>query len=120
MKINVRISGKTLPAMLEDNETAQDFASLLPLTLSMADLFGREKYAKLPKALSTKGRRTKTYDVGEIAYWSPSHDLAIYYQQDSESIPSPGIIRLGKIDGGAEEFNVPGSVKVTIEAAKQG
>jgi hypothetical protein len=37
---------------LADNPTARDFASVLPLNVSMKDLFGREKYGDLPKALS--------------------------------------------------------------------
>jgi hypothetical protein len=118
MKINIKVGGKILTATLADNATAQDFVSVLPLKVSMNDLFGREKYVNLPKALSEKGSRTKRYDVGEIEYWSPSHDLAIYYRRDGESIPSPGIIPIAKIDGGAEAFNVSGSVKVTIELAK--
>ena len=63
-------------------------------------------------------RAPNWYEVGDVAYWSPSHDLAIYYHQDGESIPSPGIIPIAKIDGGAEAFNVPGSVKVVIELAE--
>jgi hypothetical protein len=84
----------------------------------MKDLFGREKYANLPKALSENGPRTTSYEVGDIAYWSPAHDVAIYYKQGGESIPSPGIIPIAKIDAGAEAFNVPGSLKVMIEIAK--
>jgi hypothetical protein len=118
MKINIRIANKVVTATLVDNKTARDFISLLPLNLSMDDLFGREKFGHLPKALSEKGPRTHSYQVGDIAYWSPAHDLAIYYRQDGESIPSPGIIPIGKIDAGTEAFNVPGSVKVTIELAK--
>ena len=118
MKINIKVAGKTLTATLTDNETATDFIALLPLNLSMDDLFGREKYANLPKALSQEGPRRHSYEVGDIAYWSPAHDVAIYYRQDNESIPSPGIIPIGKIDAGTEAFNVPGSVKVTIELAK--
>ena len=118
MKINIKIGGKILTATLADNATARDFVSVLPLKVSMNDLLGREKYVNLPKALSEKGPRTKRYEVGEIAYWSPSHDFAIYYRQDGESIPSPGIIPIAKIDAGAEAFNVSGSVKVTIELAK--
>ena len=118
MKINLRIANKVVTATLVDNETARDFISLLPLNLSMNDLFGREKFGHLPKALSEKGPRTHSYKVGDIAYWSPAHDVAIYYRQDGESIPSPGIIPIGKIDGGTAVFNVPGSVKVTIELAK--
>lgn len=115
MKIKISVSGKVLTATLVDNETARDFVSLLPLNLSLNDLFGREKFGNLPKALSEKGPRTHAYEAGDIAYWSPAHDVAIYYRQDSESIPSPGIIPIGKIDAGTEVFNVPGSVRVTIE-----
>jgi hypothetical protein len=118
MKININIAGKILTATLADNATARDFASVLPLTVSMNDLFGREKYGDLPKALSENGPRKNRYEVGEIAYWSPDRQFAVYYHQDGESIPSPGIIPIAKIDAGTEAFNVLGSVKVTIELAK--
>jgi hypothetical protein len=41
-------------------------------------------------------------------------DLAIYYHHDGASIPSPGIIPIGKIKAGVEALNVPGTVTVTI------
>jgi hypothetical protein len=76
--------------------------SLLPLTLTMNDLFGREKFAHLPRAISERGKRTHTYEVGELIYWSPGPDVAIYYKQDGEAIPKPGIIVIGKIDSDVE------------------
>ena len=118
MKININIGGKTLTASLADNATARDFVSVLPLKVSMNDLFGREKYGDLPKALAENGPKKNRYEVGDIAYWSPDQQFAIYYRQDGKSIPSPGIIPIAKIDAGTEAFNVPGSVKVTIELAK--
>jgi hypothetical protein len=118
MKINIKIGGKLLTATLADNTTARDFVSVLPLNVSMNDLFGREKYGDLPKALSESGPRISTYQVGDVAYWSPDHQFAVYYHHDGESIPSPGIIPIAKINGDTKAFNVPGSVKVTIELAK--
>ena len=118
MKIQLRVKDKTITATLIDSKTTRDFISLLPLTLTMNDLFHKEKFARLPKAISTEGKRSHTYQIGDISYWSPGPDLAIYYRQDGESIPSPGIIPIGKIDAGAEALNVPGSVKVTIELAR--
>ena len=117
MKLNIKVDGKTLSATLVDKATARDFIKQLPLSLSMGDLFGREKFSNLPRALSENGPRTRRYEVGDIAYWSPSHDVAIYYHQDGESIPLPGIIPIAKIDRGTEAFNVTGAVKVTIELA---
>ena len=118
MKITIKIGGKILTASLADNATARDFASVLPLSLAMKDLFGREKYSDLPKALSENGLRKYRYEVGDIAYRSPDHQLAIYYHQDGESIPSPGIIPVAKMESGSEALNVTGSVKVLIELAK--
>ena len=118
MKINIKISGKTLTATLADNPTARDFVSLLPLKVSMNDLFGREKYGDLPRAISETGPRAHSYHIGDIAYWSPDHQLAVYYRQDNQTIPSPGVIPVAKIDTGIEAFQVPGSVKVTIERAE--
>jgi hypothetical protein len=115
MKIRLKVGNKVLTATLADNKTARDFVSLLPLTLTMNDLFGREKFGHLPRAISEEGKRTHTCAIGDIAYWSPGPDVAIYYQQDGEKIPDPGIIAIGKIDSGVETLNVRGSVKVTME-----
>src|SRR5881275_2312419 len=77
MKIRLRIDNKVLTATLADNKTARDFVSLLPLTLTMDDLFGREKFGHLPRAISEEGKRTHTCAIGDIAYWSPGRDVAI-------------------------------------------
>lgn len=115
MKVSLKVEDKTLTATLIDNETTRDFVSLLPLTLTMNDLFGREKFAHLPRAISAGGKRTKTYEVGDVIYWSPGPDVAIFYRHDGQTIPDPGIIVMGKIDSGVEALGVPGSVKVTVE-----
>ena len=98
-----------------DNKTTQDFVSLLPLTLTMNDLFRREKFAHLPRAISKEGKRTHTYEVGDIAYWRPGPDVAIYYRNDGQRIPEPGIVVLGRIESGVEALDRPGSMNVTIE-----
>ena len=116
MKIRLTLdNSKAITATLIDSETTRDFVSLLPLTLTMNDLFGREKFASLPRAISTEAKRTHTYEVGDVAYWSPGPDVAIYYRQDNEKIPPPGIIVIGKIDSGVEVLDVPRSVRVTFE-----
>jgi hypothetical protein len=115
MKIKMRVGSSDLTATLIDSETTRDFVSLLPLTLTVNDLFGREKFAHLPRAISGGGKRSRTYEVGDVIYWSPGPDVAIYYRHDGQSIPAPGIIVIGKIDDGVEALNVAGSVNVTIE-----
>lgn len=119
MKIKLRIKDTVLTATLTDSKTTRDFVSLLPITLPMNDLFRREKYGHLPRSLSEGGERTQSYEIGEVVYWSPGPDVAIFYRHDREAIPDPGIIVLGKIDSGVEALNVDSSVKVTIELASQ-
>ena len=115
MKIRLKIDDNVIIATLNDSKTTRDFISLLPLTLTMNDLFRREKFAHLPRAISEEGKRTHTYEVGQVVYWSPGPDVAIFYRNDGEKIPNPGIIVIGKIDSGVAALDVAGSVKVTIE-----
>ena len=85
-----------ITATLIDNETTQDFVSLLPLRLTMNDLFRREKFAHLPRAISEGSTRKHSYEVGQVAYWAPGPDLAIFYRHDGQAIPDPGIIVIGQ------------------------
>ena len=81
----------------------------------MNDLFRREMFAALPRAISEQGTRTHDYAVGTIGYWAPGPDLAIFYRQDGERIPDPGLIVLGKVKAGIEFLDVPGAIEATIE-----
>lgn len=118
MKIRLKLDRTVITATLIASKTTQDFISLLPLTLTMNDLFRREKFAHLPRAISNEGKRTHTYEVGDVAYWPPGPDLAIFYRHDGQEIPDPGIIVIGKIDSGVEALDVAGSVNVTVELAR--
>src|SRR5438105_13872085 len=113
MKIRLKVEDKVMTATLIDSKTARDFVSLLPLTLTMNDLFRREKFAHLPRAISEEGKRTHTYEVGQVVYWSPGHAVAIFYRNDGEKIPHPGIIVIGRMDARAAPLDVAGCVQVT-------
>jgi len=116
MKVRLTVKDQTLIARLIDSPSTRDFLSLLPLTLTMNDLFKREKFALLPRALSTEGKHTHSYALGDIAYWPPGPDIAIFYHHDGEPIPDPGIIVIGKIGSGLHAIGTAGAVKVTIES----
>ena len=118
MRVRITVGGKSVVATLVNSEAARDFASLLPLTLWMNDLFRREKFAPLPRGISEQGTRTHDYAVGTIGYWAPGPDVAIFYRQDGERIPDPGLIVLGKVKAGIEALDVPGAIEVTIELAQ--
>jgi hypothetical protein len=115
MKIRLTIGETVITGTLVDSKATQDFISLLPLTLKMNDLFRREKFAHLPRAISEEGQRTHTYQAGDIAYWPPGPDVAIFYRHDGQKIPAPGIIVLGRIENGLDALNVPGSITAKVE-----
>lgn len=114
VKIKVTINdNKVVTATLEDNPTAQAFASLLPLTLDMGDLHGNEKFFDLPKNLPTKDKNPKRIQAGDLMIWS-SRTVVLFY----ESFPTPySYTKLGRIDdaAGLAEAVGSGNVKVTFE-----
>lgn len=102
-----------LTATLIDSNTVEDFASLLPLTLTLTDYAGTEKVSDLPRRLSTEGAPPGSDpQVGDIAYYAPWGNLALFYRDFGYS---SGLVILGKIDGDMEALSVPGSAAATIE-----
>ena len=117
MRIRMTVGGAAVTARLYDTATARDFASLLPLSITMHDLGGREKAGSLPRALAG-GRGQSSYQAGQLGYWPPSHDLAIYFHQDGFRIPPPGIVMIGEIESGVDAIAGAGdNAQVTITAA---
>lgn len=114
MKVHLKLNGRVIPATLADNQAAREFVAMMPLTITMHDLFKREKFGPLPKAISGQGTPTRRYQVGDMICWSPGPDVAIFYRHDGQKI-SGRIHVLGKLDFGVEEFGVPGPLEVTIE-----
>jgi hypothetical protein len=117
MKISLQFQDKTMTATLIDNETARDFVSLLPLTLTLKDYAATEKISDLPKKLSTRDApRGYEPSAGDIAYYAPWGNLAIFYKDAGYA---RGLIPLGRIDSGIEALSVPGPLKATIERVEK-
>ena len=71
---------------------------------------------RLPRQLSIEGaRREFDYQVGELAYWPPGNEIAIFYADDGQTIPQPGLVRLGTIDTGLEVIAAAKDFEMTIE-----
>ena len=113
MRIRIITEDGTFTAILEDNETARDFASLLPAELTLNDYNRTEKVADLPRRLTIAGApEGADPEVGDIAYFAPWGNLAIYYRDFAYS---PGLVRLGRLDGGAEALAGMGAATARVE-----
>ena len=114
MKVEITVGGKTLPATLEDNAAAQDFANLLPLTVTLEDYAATEKISILPRKLSTQGTPDGYHPrAGDIAYYAPWGNVAIFYKDGRYS---PGLVKLGTLDTGLDALTRNPSMKATIAA----
>lgn len=114
MKIRLHINGRITTATLDDTPSARDFLALLPLSMKLEDHNATEKIAYLPRKLSTQSAPAGiTPRVGDLAYYAPWGNVALFYRDFGYS---PGLIRLGRFDSGVEAIDVGGSLNVTIEA----
>ncbi len=113
VQIRINAGDTVLMARLENSAAARDFEAMLPLRLTLKDYASTEKVADLPRKLATEGAPAGVDpDAGDITLYSPWGNLAIFYRDGSYS---PGLIRLGRIESGAEQLaSLEGPV--TIEA----
>jgi len=117
LKIRIDVEGTVITATLIDNATSRDFVSLLPLTLTLRDYAATEKISDLPRRLSTEGAPAgHDPSIGDIAYYAPWGNLAIFYRDFSYS---PGLIHLGTIEASVEALSGPGPLSVTIELIEE-
>lgn len=114
MKIHLTLDGRVVPATLADTEAAREFAAMLPLTVTMHDLFRREKFGPLPRAISRAQTHTQTCAAGTLVCWTAGPDLAVLYREDGQPL-SGGFHVLGHIAQGLEALARPGPIEVTLE-----
>lgn len=113
MKLKVTIDDVVLTATLADNATADDFISLLPLTVKLDDYASSEKIFYPDRKLSTKGAGSINAVAGDITYYSPWGNIAIFYKDFGNS---NSLIRIAKFDGNIDILKKKGSLSsVTFE-----
>jgi hypothetical protein len=114
MKIQISVDGKVIAtATLDQHDSARDFAAMLPLTLKLKDYAATEKIADLPRALSTKGAPGAYVPLaGDISYFAPWGNLAIFYK---DGHLSSGLVRLGRLEAGPDAIRRAGDATVRID-----
>lgn len=111
MKIRIIAGERTLTAELENSAAGRNFAALLPLDLRLSDYNGTEKIADLPRRLSIDGAPEGIDPVvGDLAYYAPWGNLAIFYRDFGFS---RGLVRLGRVEGDIDVLaKIDGPVRV--------
>ncbi len=114
MQINVTVGNKTFTAILADSETGRAFAQLLPLTLSMTELNGNEKYHYLDSSLPTDSYRPGTIHAGDLMLYG-NNCVVLFYETFSSSY---SYTRIGSIDNSAGLTAALGSGNVSVRFEK--
>ena len=106
MNIKMTIAGQIIMATLEESHSARDFFAMLPAST--------EKIAYLPRKLTTQDApKGIDPDAGDITYYAPWGNLAIFYRDFGYST---GLIKLGRIESGLTHLTTTPSASITIEA----
>ncbi|WP_377702635.1 cyclophilin-like fold protein [Pseudoduganella sp. UC29_71] len=117
MKIRLTVGSQSATATLYDNATARDFASLLPLSLTMEDYATIERVAALPRKLSTQGApQGMAPAAGELSHYAPWGNLAIFVQGRPYS---RALLPLGKVNQGLPLLAQPGPYQVRIDRMEE-
>jgi hypothetical protein len=91
--------------MLADTPAAREFAAMVPLEMNLHDPMGQAKSGHLPRPIDVSGVEP-VFDpaVGQIYYSAPSSTFAVFYADLGQSIPGPGLVRLGAVDTGMDRI----------------
>jgi hypothetical protein len=119
MNLRMSIDGVVIAtATLDVSRSAEDFVTLLPLTLRLKDYEATEKIADLPRQLTTAGvPDSYTSSAGDICFYAPWGNLAFFYKAGA---PSQGLVRLGRFASGLDQLvrDSTGNVAVKVELSR--
>ena len=114
MNIQIKFENKVIKIQLEENPTSQALYEQLPLRMKFEDYASNEKIFYPPKKLTTKGAPDSYKPLrGDVTYYAPWGDVAIFYKDFSNS---KGLIKLGRITEGLEHLEKLEDVEAEIEA----
>ncbi len=112
--IVVSVGGKSFTAKVEDSETGRAFVAKLPLTLSMTELNGNEKYC-YGVSLPTASRYYSTIEAGDLMLYGSNCVVLFYGAAGGYSYTRIG--RLTSTAGLASALG-NGSASVTFDKAR--
>lgn len=98
-KIRIANNDGEAVIVLYANPVSRDFASLLPMSVAFRDYAGEEKIADLPRKLTTKDGQSGDEAEGDLAYFAPWGNLAVFYKGFGKA---RGLYILGRIESGKE------------------
>jgi hypothetical protein len=97
-----------------DTPTTRDFLSLLPLTMELEELNGREKIGYPPRELDVDGTPGSDPENGDLIYFTPWGNIGFYYDADGIGY-SDQTLHLGTYEASPDQLDQLASGETTIE-----
>ena len=113
MKIEIQAGGETFRAVLSDSPSGRALAEQLPMTVTMRELNGNEKFYDLAEALPTDTKEIGSIHAGDLMLYGP--DCLVLFYKDFKTTYS--YTKLGRVTdvSGLEEALGSGDVQVTFQ-----
>lgn len=108
--LNIIVGSKTFTATLADSETGEAFAALLPLTVTMNELNGNEKYHYLSSSLPTAAYQPGTIHAGDLMLYG-NNCVVLFYETFNSSY---SYTRIGSIDNPSGLASALGSGNASV------
>ena len=109
----IRIANKTFEAQLESNSTAQSFAELLPLDLTMEELNGNEKYHFFDQEFPSNPSPVGHVEAGDLMLYG-NDCVVLFYKSFDTPYSYTRIGRIADVEGLEQAV---GSGNVTVSFA---
>ena len=117
MKISIIVENKTFDAVLYDVKAAEEFYSMLPLTMDMSAM-PHEKYFYLNRNLTSEPRKVENIEEGDMMLWG-NNCFVLFYESFSSSYSYTKLGKLENTQGFADALGQAG-VTVTVRRAQGG
>ena len=112
--MKITIGAKTFGVTLQDNETAEAFAALLPMELSMSELNGNEKYHYLMGPLPANPQRVGHIEAGDLMLFG--NDCVVLFYRSFHTGYS--YTRIGRLDDVSGLEKALGGGTATVKMSK--
>ena len=112
-QVEIKVGGQTFTVTLLDNPATRTLLERLPMTISMSELNGNEKYYYLPESLPSNSQRPGNIQAGDLMLYG-SDCLVLFYESFSSGY---SYTRLGSADdpSGLAAALGRGNVEVSIQ-----
>lgn len=108
--LQIIVGSNVFVATLYENETAEQFVKMLPMTVNMGELNGNEKYYYLPQNLPTNSQNVYKINTGDLMLYG-NNCLVLFYESLSTNY---SYTKLGEVKNVVGLANALGRGTATI------